>query len=98
MEMHLGVAATQFRNVRLESFLIEPAVHLIVLFAQNALNHRHGKLLKLDWLAKDTTEDFGSLGIGQFASCNLQYLSDELCAAIKPHAYKAPDLPDNHSP
>ena len=93
--MHLGVAATQFRDVRLEPFLIEPAVHLIVLFAQDASNHRHGKLLKLDRLAQDTTEDFSSLGIGQLASCNLQYLSDELCGAIKRQGYKGADIVDS---
>src|SRR2546430_9008852 len=93
--MHLGVAATQILDVRLESFLIEPAVHLIIFFAQNTLNHRHGKLLKLYWLAKDTTEDFGSLGIGQFASCNLQGLSDELVGAIKRQGHKGADIVDS---
>src|SRR5260221_13086546 len=93
--MHLGVATTQFRDVRLEPFLIEPTVHLIVLFAQDASNHRHGKLLKLDRLAQDTTEDFGSLGIGQFASCNLQYLSNELCGAIKRQGYKGANIVDS---
>ena len=84
--MHLRVAATQICDVRLEPFLIEPAIHLIVLFTP-ASNHWQGKLLKLDRLAKDTTEDFGSLGIGQFASCNLQYLSDELFGAIERQGY-----------
>ena len=39
MEVHLGVAATEFRDVRLEPYLVEPAVHPIVLFAQTFGQH-----------------------------------------------------------
>src|SRR5215467_14678729 len=92
--MHLGVAATQFRDVCLEPFLIEPAVHLIELFSQNTLNHRHGKLLKGDRLAKDTAEDLSSLLIGQFTSCNLQDLSAKLFRAIKRQGPKGTNIVD----
>src|SRR5215472_8265208 len=94
MEMHLRIAATQFRDVRLEPRLVEPAVHLIVLFTQNASNHRQGKLLKLDRLAQDTTEDCSRLGIRQFASCDLQRLTNELVGAIKRQGYKGTNIID----
>ena len=71
--MHLGVPATKASDVRLKARRIEPAKHLVELFAQNEPNHWHGKFPKLHWLAKDTTENLRSLGVSQLASCNLQF-------------------------
>src|SRR6516164_2807964 len=90
--MHLGVPATKATDVSLKARRIEPAKHLVELFAQNEPNHWHGKFPKLHWLAKDTTENLRSLGVGQLASCNLQFQSDEAFGALKSQGRKGPDI------
>src|SRR5712692_6592492 len=90
--MNLRVLATKARNVSLEALVIEPAEHLIELLAQNESNDRHGKLFKLHWLSQDTAENFRGLGIGQLASGNLQFESDEIFGALESQGYEGTDI------
>jgi hypothetical protein len=46
LKVNFRVAATETGNIRLEAGLIEPAEHLIELFAEEKPHHRHGKLLE----------------------------------------------------
>src|SRR5262245_47890032 len=90
--MNLGVSATKAGDVSLKARFIEPAEHLVELFAQEKAHHRQRKLLEFHRLAQNPTEDLGGLGIGQLASCNLQLQSDELFGALKSQGRESPDI------
>jgi hypothetical protein len=64
LKVNFRVAATETGNIGLEADLIEPAEHLIELFAQEKLHHRHGKLLGFHRPAQNTAENLCCFGIG----------------------------------
>jgi len=64
----LRIPAAQFRDVRIEARLIEPAEHLVELPAEEQAYPWHGQLLEFHRLAKNASEDLGRFGIGQFAA------------------------------
>src|SRR5215510_10510165 len=90
--MNLGIAATKLSDVRLITRIIEPAEHLVELFAEKEPHHRHGKPLKLHRLAENTTENLSGLGICQLASGNLQVHSDEFFGALESQSHKGANI------
>ena len=50
--MNFRISAAERRNVGFKAGLIEPAEHLIELFAEEKAHQRHGQLLKLDALTQ----------------------------------------------
>src|SRR5262245_20632392 len=92
LQMDLRKPAAKIGNVGLEPRLIEPIEHLVKLAAENDPHHQHRQPLELDWFTEYAAEDVGRLRIGQLASCNLQFLSEQRVRMFKSQRYERSDV------
>src|ERR1700674_4702881 len=90
--MHLRIGAAKTGDISLITGFIEPAEHQVKLFTQDEPNKGQGKLLKLHVLAQDATEDLGSFEICQFASGNLQFLSNKFGRALESQGHECSNV------
>src|SRR5439155_10345586 len=86
------VSATKLGNVCLEAGLVEPAEHLVELFAQHEPNEQHWQLAKPHRFAQNAAENLGGFGIGQRAAGDLQLQADELARSLKGQGRKSADV------
>src|SRR5215831_3114460 len=90
--MDLGVSATEFGDVSLESRCIKPAKHLVELPAEDKPDQRERQLPESHRLAEYPTEHFGGFAIRQLAPCNFQFKADEISRALKRQRRKCADV------
>src|SRR6516162_6491197 len=90
--MNFGVEATQSVNICLEARFVEPAEHLVKLPAQKEPDKQHGHFPETHRPSEDTTKNLRRFRIGQFATSNLEFESDEILGALKGQGGKSANV------
>src|SRR5215471_17560876 len=87
----LWVTALQFRNIGFEAGIVEPAEHLVKLFAEKEPHDRHRQLMKFHLFAGDAAEHLRGLDIRELAPCDLNFSPEEPLGAQKRERNKPAD-------
>src|SRR6516164_8782330 len=90
--MNLWIAPAKAGNVRLEARFVEPAEHLVELFAHKESNDRHRESAKLYGPAHDPAKHFRGFNVRELAPGDLQLFPDEFRGTLECQGHKGADI------
>src|SRR5262245_19459283 len=82
-KMHFGIAPAEPLNVRIETGMIEPGEHLVILLPKDEADNRKRQSAKLHLFAEHAAKDLCRLQVGEFTAGDLERLPDKLLGTLK---------------
>src|SRR5262249_29880460 len=91
-KMHFGIAPAEPLNVRIETGMIEPVEHLVILFPKDEADNRKRQSPKLHLFAKHAAKDLCRLQIGELTPGDFERLPYKLLGTLEDECDERPDV------